>query len=133
MMRTNLLLDGADSDSAWKSMGIIEKPNRRSWQEMAGSWKARVEWVDDGSLESEDDAIINLNGNYAPEKADPTLPHQRADKPQVGSKKDKRTQVEKMVVGWGDTAWVVHVHPGGPGVGKDVGERSVGRVDLVHR
>ena len=143
IMRSNLKLEHADSESAWKRIGFIDRPNRRIWEDMAGLWKARLEWVDDQSLESDDDSILNLNGGQGAEKPDSTLPHQRADEPQhsthgkhiihgTHSGKKKGTKIEKLVIGWGDAAWVVHINPGGPGVGKDVGERSVGSADIIH-
>lgn len=128
IMRTNLHLDSADSDSAWKRIGFIDKPNRRIWQEMAGVWKARLEWVDDRSLESDDDAIISMNGHHA-DKAESTLPHLRS--PQT-SKVTRKKKVEKLVIGWGDAAWVVHVQPGAAGAGRDAAERSVGSAEVVH-
>ncbi|KAF2868986.1 vacuolar assembly protein-like protein [Massariosphaeria phaeospora] len=132
IMRTNVKLDSADSESAWKRIGFIDKPNRRVWEDMAGVWKARLEWVDDKYLESDDDAIISMNGHHTAEKANSTLPHQRSDKPPKPPKLPKKLKVEKLVIGWGDAAWVVHVNLGGAGVGKDVGERSVGSAEIVH-
>ncbi|KAF2008188.1 vacuolar assembly protein-like protein [Amniculicola lignicola CBS 123094] len=137
IMRTNLHLDSADSEFAWKRIGFIDKPNRRAWQEMAGVWKARVEWVDDNCLESDDDAIISMNGSHAAEKNDATLPHMRKDEPTPHKRKplhrrNTKNLTEKLVVGWGDAAWVVHVNPGGTGVGRDVGERSVGSAEIIH-
>ncbi|KAF2261011.1 vacuolar assembly protein-like protein [Lojkania enalia] len=129
IMRTNVHLDSADSDSAWRRIGFIDKPNRRAWQDMASVWKARLEWVDDKRLESDDDSIISLNGSQSIEKDDPTLPHKRFDKHRNEIKKKK---IEKLVIGWGDAAWIVYVNPGGTGVGKDVGERSVGSAEIVH-
>ncbi|KAF2130135.1 vacuolar assembly protein-like protein [Dothidotthia symphoricarpi CBS 119687] len=129
IMRTNLYLDGADSDSAWKRIGFIDKPNRRIWQDMAGVWKARMEWVDDQSLESDDDAIMSMNGRHSAGKSESTLPHHRVHEP-VKATKTKKT--EKLVIGWGDAAWIVHVQPGGAGVGRDVGERSVGSAEIIH-
>lgn len=127
-MRTNLHLDSSDSDSAWKRIGFIDKPNRRIWQEMAGVWKARIEWVDDRSLESDDDAIISMNGHHT-DKPETTLPHLRSpQQPKAGRNK----KVEKLVIGWGDAAWIVHITAGGAGTGKDVGERSVGSAEVVH-
>ncbi|KAF2470321.1 uncharacterized protein BDR25DRAFT_287181 [Lindgomyces ingoldianus] len=128
IMRTNLQLESADSDSAWKRIGFIDKPNRRAWEDMASVWKPRVEWVNDQWLESDDDSIISLNSTHT-EKVDSTLPHQRVDKQRNGTKKKK---IEKLVVGWGDAAWVVHVNPGRTGVGRDVGERSVGSAEIIH-
>ncbi|KAF2728266.1 hypothetical protein EJ04DRAFT_581471 [Polyplosphaeria fusca] len=129
IMRTNVRLDSADSESAWKRIGFIDKPNRRVWEDMAGVWKARVEWVDDKSLETDDDFNLSLNGSHSKED-DSTLPHMRTDKPAKSTPKKKK--IEKLVVGWGDAAWVVHVHAGGTGVGKDIGERSVGSAEIVH-
>jgi hypothetical protein len=102
---------------------------------MAGVWKARVEWVDDQCLESDEDSIMSMNGNHPAEKADSTLPHQRAraDKPTAEHKKTKtKRRTEKLIIGWGDAAWVVHVSPGGPAPGKDVGERLVGSAEIIH-
>lgn len=129
IMRTNLHLDGADSESAWKRIGFIDKPNRRIWQDMAGVWKARMEWIDDQSLESDDDAIMSMNAKHGVDKTESILPHHRLHEP---SNKANKGKTEKLVIGWGDAAWVVHVHPGGAGVGKDVGERSVGSAEIIH-
>ncbi|ORY15895.1 vacuolar assembly protein-like protein [Clohesyomyces aquaticus] len=128
IMRTNVRLDSVDSESAWKRIGFIDKPNRRVWEDMASVWKPRVEWVNDEWLESDDDSIMSLNGNHV-EKADATLPHMRGNKHKNGTKKQK---IEKLVIGWGDAAWVVHVDPGGTGTGRDVGERSVGSAEIIH-
>ena len=128
-MRTDLHLDSADADSAWKRINFIEKPNRRIWQDMAGVWKARMEWVDDQSLESDDDAIMSMNGGHLADKAESTLPHQRL--PQNAPGPRKRT-AEKLVIGWGDAAWIIRVYPGGTGTGKHVGERSAGSAEAVH-
>jgi hypothetical protein len=82
-------------------------------------------------LESDDDAIMTLNGHHGAEKADSTLPHQRDDKHKSGHKKSKKKKkVEKLVIGWGDAAWVVHVHP--ESAGKDGGERSVGSAEIIN-
>ncbi|KAF2200975.1 hypothetical protein GQ43DRAFT_481105 [Delitschia confertaspora ATCC 74209] len=130
IMRTNIKLDSADAESAWKRIGFIDKPNRRIWEEMAIVWKARAEWVDDESLESDKDSIISMNGSsLAREKENSTLPHKRSAKHHNGTKKRK---IEKLVIGWGDAAWIVHVDPGGTGVGKHVGERSVGSAEIIH-
>jgi hypothetical protein len=128
IMRTDLHLDSADSDLAWKRVGFVERPNRRIWQDMAGLWKARMEWVDDQSLEADNDDAMGLNGGSG--KAESTLPHQRLAQTPLGTKKKK---VEKLVIGWGDTAWIVRVYPGGPGSGKTVGEKSVGSAEIVYR
>jgi hypothetical protein len=130
IMRTNLHLDSADSDNAWKRIGFIEKPNRRVWQDMASVWKARIEWVDDRSLESDDDAIMSMNGHHSADKSEGTLPHHRL--PQSSKSSTRKKKFEKLIIGWGDAAWIVQVQPGGAGVGRDVGERLVGSAEVVH-
>ncbi|KAF1365132.1 vacuolar assembly protein-like protein [Lizonia empirigonia] len=129
-MRTNLFLDSADSELAWKRIGFVGKPNRRVWQDMAALWKARVEWVDDESLESDDDAIMSMNDHRDHSKAEPTLPHHRTHKQ---GKEPKKEKIEKLVVGWGDAAWIIHVIPGEVfGNGKQTGERSPGSIEVPH-
>lgn len=130
IMRTNLHLDGSDSDSAWKRIGFIEKPNRKIWEEMAGVWKARLEWVDHRQLESDEDSIINMNGSNATEKLDGTLPHHRPGKHNKPGKKGRN--IEQLVIGWGDAAWIVHVDPGRAATGRDGVERPVGSAEIVN-
>lgn len=135
ILRTNIQLESADSESAWNSIGFIERPNRRIWEEMASVWKARIEWVNDEYLESDDDASMSLNGSHAAETLDATLPHQRAEKSENHHhrhKKSKTRKKEKLVIGWGDVAWIVYVDPGGAGLAKHVGERSVGSAEIIH-
>ena len=129
-MRTNMFLDSADSELAWKRIGFVGKPNRRVWQEMAALWKARVDWVDDESLESDDDAIMSLNHHRHHGKAETTLPHNRRDKPR---KEPKQEKVEKLVVGWGDAAWIIHVIPGEVFGNGRTGERSPGSIEVPHQ
>jgi hypothetical protein len=126
IMRTDLHLESADADLAWKRINFIEKPNRRIWQDMAGVWKARMEWVDDQSLESDDDPIMSMNGH---DKNETTLPHQRLLQAPHAA---RRRPAEKLVIGWGDTAWVIRVYPGGTGTGRNVGEKSAGSAENVH-
>ena len=45
----------------------------------------------------------------------------------------KRKRVEKLVVGWGDSAWVLHVVPEGPAKGKDSSQRVGGSATIVHQ
>lgn len=88
IMRSHLHLDSADAENAWTRIGHADRPNRPGWEEMVSVWKAHVEWVDEAVLE---------DGNSSQSEADtPKQPSQ---------------QVEKLVVGWGDTIWVIHVFP----------------------
>ena len=90
---------------------------------MAGVWKARCEWIEDGNLESEDDDLPAANGSNA------------AASLQMVSKADKskKKRTEKLVVGWGDTAWVLHVKPELAGVNAGAGDRMIGNATIVHQ
>lgn len=132
IMRTNLHLPNADSELAWKRIGFIERPNRRVWEDMAGVWKARLEWVEDQWLESDDDVAMSMNGAHGSEKADVTLPHLRGNKSQDSeSRKSKPKKVEKLIIGWGDAAWVVHVRPESASK-RDGGEVMAGSAEIIH-
>ncbi|KAF2144432.1 uncharacterized protein K452DRAFT_316429 [Aplosporella prunicola CBS 121167] len=127
IMRTNLYLESQDSDAAWKRIAHVDRPYHGAWEEMTGVWKARAEWVDDDSLERDDDLLSNSMEMPAP------ISRQSSGFQGRNGAKRNKNRLEKLVVGWGDTAWVIHVDPGGAGIGKDVGERSVGRADIVHK
>jgi hypothetical protein len=119
IMRSNLHLESADSESAWKRIGHVDRPDEEEWEEMAGVWKGRVEWIDEKNLETDDDdKIREISG-----------PSATAKLKQQSSKSSKR--IEKLLIGWGGTIWFINVHPGGTGVGKNVGERSVGSAEKI--
>ncbi|KYK54835.1 hypothetical protein DCS_06796 [Drechmeria coniospora] len=105
IMRSKLHLESVDSDHAWKRMGHIDRPQTDEWETMAGVWKGRVEWVDEKAI-----------GN------DETLA--------VGAKVGEKA-IERLLVGWGSSIWIIHIHPGGLGTGKNVGERTLGRAEIV--
>ncbi|KAI9743204.1 MAG: Vacuolar protein sorting-associated protein 41 [Claussenomyces sp. TS43310] len=120
IMRSNLHLESADSEFAWKRIGHVPRPHEGDWDDMAGVWKARVEWIDEKSLETdEDDKAREL---AAPSPATAKLKQQ-------ASTIDQR--IEKLVVGWGGTVWMINIHPGGVGVGKHAGERTVGQAEII--
>lgn len=120
IMRSNLHLESADSESAWKRLGHISKPDGEEWEDMAGVWKARVEWIDETSLESDEDDKAREASSSSPATA--RLKEQ-------ASKGNER--IEKLLVGWGGTIWMINVHPGRTGVGRNVGERSVGSAEII--
>ena len=125
IMRSNLHLESAESDFAWKRMSHVDAPHRPEWEEMAAVWKPHVEWIDEAGLESEND--YDEISNASTDKASSgVLPAQ-----QLPKVRGQTNRIEKMVVGWGGTIWIIDVHPGGSGVGKDVGERKIGRVEVV--
>ena len=125
IMRSNLQLDSAEMDFAWKRMSHIDAPHRPDWEEMAAVWKPHVEWIDEAGLESENDYDEIMNGSTEKPASGVTPASQL---PQV---RGQAHRTEKMVVGWGGTIWIIDVHHGGSGVGKDIGERKIGRVEVV--
>lgn len=94
IMRSHLHLDSSETEFAWKRISHIDRPNRPGWDEMSSVWKARAEWVDQSALDNQD----NIN----PEEG----PGFSATKPITSIEK-----VEKLVVGWGGTVWVIDVYP----------------------
>ena len=121
IMRSHLHLDSGETEFAWKRISHTDHPNRPGWDEMAGIWKAHVEWIDETGLELDDQFPTNDGTLEKPKDAlngqPPKIP--------IGKR------IEKLVVGWSGTIWVINVHPGGTGVGKEVGERKIGRAEIV--
>ncbi|CAG8950839.1 hypothetical protein HYFRA_00003056 [Hymenoscyphus fraxineus] len=120
IMRTNLHLESADAESAWKRIGHVDRPQDDGWEEMAGVWKGRVEWIDETSLET--DADDKTREAAATSAATAKLKQQ--------SSKSKK-KIEKLLVGWGGTMWIINVHPEGIGSGKNVGERTAGSAEII--
>jgi hypothetical protein len=98
IMRSNLHLESSDAEYAWTRISHIDRPNRPGWEEMAGVWRARAEWVDENSLENDDHA-----------GSKPGSSHQ-GDSSASDTLRSKQ-KVERLVVGWGGTVWVVNVFP----------------------
>ncbi|EDN97477.1 hypothetical protein SS1G_12002 [Sclerotinia sclerotiorum 1980 UF-70] len=120
IMRSHLQLDSADTESAWRRIGHIARPDGEQWEDMASVWKARVEWIDEKTLETDEDDKAREASTASPATA----------KLRLQASRDK-LRIEKLVVGWGGTIWMINVHPGGTGVGKNVGERSVGSAEII--
>lgn len=120
IMRTKLHLESGDSEDAWKRIGHIDRPQTDEWETMAGVWKGRAEWIDEQSVPTEE------------EEKDPADLTQSlaAEKLKVQQDKGKK-QIERLLVGWGGTIWIIHVHPGGIGVGKHAGEKTIGRAEIA--
>lgn len=119
IMRSKLHLESSDAEDAWKRIGHIDRPQTDEWEEMAGVWKGRAEWIDEQAIESDEDG-------KAPE---PVLsPPATVKKPANPEKK-----FERLLVGWGGTVWIIHVHSGGIGVGRNVGERSIGKAEIAKK
>jgi len=120
IMRSHLHLDSSDLESAWKRIGHVDRPQDNGWEEMAGVWKGRAEWIDERSLETDEDDKARETSVASPATA---------KLKQQASKSSQK--IEKLIVGWGGTIWIINVHPGGVGVGKHVGERSVGKPEII--
>ncbi|SPN99178.1 related to VPS41 - required for the vacuolar assembly [Cephalotrichum gorgonifer] len=121
IMRTKHKLDSADSDDAWQRLGHIDRPQTEEWDEMASVWKGRVEWIDEQALESDE------MESEPSEALTPTATDMLRRQSQGGTK-----AVERLLVGWGGTIWIIHVLAGGIGVGTEAGERSVGKAEIVN-
>lgn len=128
IMRSNLKLEGIDSDFAWRRIAHVDRPFHGQWEDMASVWKARMEWIDENNLEPDDDAPVK---NGITRSATDATDIQGS--PSKNGTKRLKPKTEKLLVGWGDTAWVIQVDPGGAGTGRNVGERSAGRADIVHK
>ena len=118
IMRTKLHLDAADAEDAWTRIGHIDRPQNDEWDTMASVWKGRVEWIDEQTVEPDE-----AGGED----------HEVALSPAAESLKQLKNnkRIERLLVGWGATIWIIHVHPGGVGTGKNAGERSAGRAEIV--
>ncbi|KAF3404246.1 Vacuolar protein sorting-associated protein 41 [Talaromyces pinophilus] len=112
IMRSNLHLDTADAEFAWTRIRHIDRPNRPQWEEMASVWKAHAEWVDMRAFE------IPKNSD-----TESILGQQSAS---------GVSEVEKLVVGWGGTIWIINVYPDRiPPPGTRAGNRKLGDAEVV--
>lgn len=127
IMRSNLHLDGSESDAAWKRFAHVAKPNRRIWDDMAGVWKARLEWIDDDHLESTSSVSPDEGstaGVSTPTGNGRTLPIPDRLPPQP-----RRKKIEKLLVGWGDAIWTINVSSG---ASKGSRNGSKGSADIIN-
>lgn len=120
IMRSKLHLESGDSDDAWKRIGHIDRPQTDEWETMASVWKGRVEWIDEQAVETDDGEAGRTD--FAATPASESL------RQQVTSSTKK---IERLLVGWGGTIWIIHVHPGSVGTGKRAGEKSIGRAEIA--
>ncbi|KAL3475049.1 hypothetical protein BJX99DRAFT_230458 [Aspergillus californicus] len=115
IMRSNLHLDSADLELAWKRVSHTDRPNRPGWEDMASVWKARAEWVDETLLEREP----SPNSKAGDSRDEPSIPQSTIVK----------ERLEKLVVGWGGTVWVINVYPDRPN--KSNKDQRVGSVEFA--
>ncbi|KAF4966290.1 hypothetical protein FSARC_6023 [Fusarium sarcochroum] len=120
IMRSKLHLESADAEDAWKRVGHVDRPQTDEWETMAGVWKGRVEWIDEQAVEVDESDQSLVDKGFSPS----------ADKLKENAVAGKKG-IERLLVGWGGTIWIIHVHPGGVGVGRHAGEKTVGRAEIV--
>ncbi|KAI0150842.1 hypothetical protein GGR57DRAFT_471699 [Xylariaceae sp. FL1272] len=121
VMRTNLHLESGDAEDAWKRIGHIDRPQTDEWGEMAGYWDGRAEWIDDQAM-SQDDAAkeVSLSTTISPAASKLVFQAQSYD-----------TKIERLLVGWGGTIWIINIHPADPGSDKTGSQKSIGRAEIA--
>lgn len=129
IMRTRLHLDSTDAESAWKRVGHVDRPQTEEWDLMASVWKGRAHWIDEATVDADDD-VTSQGNERGGASAEPGISSPAAEVLKQQQARDSKA-IERLLVGWGSTIWMVHVHPGRVGVGKHAGERSVGRAEIV--
>lgn len=123
IMRSKFYLESADAEDAWTRIGHIDRPQTDEWEQMAGHWKGRAEWIDEQAIETDEDGKSPESASLSPAAA----------RLRQTSTKDQKKKVERLLVGWGGTIWIIHVHSGGIGVGRHAGEKSVGRAEIAKK
>lgn len=127
IMRSNLHLESNETENAWKRINHIDHPNRAVWEDMAAVWKPHATWIDESGLETDDLYTSQING--AQEKSQTqTLGSSETPRSKTVA---RRKRTERLIVGWGDTIWVINVGPGESGSAKEPGRRKAGRVDIM--
>lgn len=121
IMRSNLKIESGESGTEWTRISHVDRPDRPGWEEMAGVWKARVEWIDRDGLETEDDTTLQ-HVLFAPATGE-------AEKGSTLAKNEGGA--EEVLIGWGDNIWILKVYPSGIGTGKEAGERKAGRAEII--
>ncbi|TKA22337.1 hypothetical protein B0A50_08156 [Salinomyces thailandicus] len=127
IMRSHLKLGPDEQEDAWRRIAHAARPNRKVWQDMAGVWKARAEWIDEKSLESDD-----LAGNDSETAANGMSNGNGTVDATSGPIPKRKKKIEKLVVGWGDTAWILHVQAGA-GYTAHSGQKQIGTVDIPRK
>lgn len=119
VMRSKLHLDSAGSHHAWKRIAHIDRPQKDEWETMAAVWKGRAEWIDEKTLESDET-----------DQGDPSaaaVTSIRAPKQSAASSR----AMERLLVGWGGTIWIIHVQDGRLTSHGGQDERAIGRAEIA--
>lgn len=121
VMRSHLHLESSDSELAWKRLNHVPRPEKGGWEEMAGVWRARAEWIDNDGLETNEDPSVvpedaSLTGNGLSKHAEGQTPPNRP---------------ERLIIGWGSSIWIMDVLPGEQGEAKVSRNARLGRLEMV--
>ncbi|EWC48223.1 hypothetical protein DRE_02327 [Drechslerella stenobrocha 248] len=95
--------DRIDRAGEWRRISAIERPEEVP-EEMAASWKVRMEWIDLETLEKRAEEIENEEGKGKG--------HLLKKKKIVGHKVKRGGGKERLLIGWGPVIWVVDVYGG---------------------
>lgn len=114
IMRSKLHLDSTELEDAWKRIGHVDRPHTSQWETMAGVWKGRAEWIDEKSVESDESELSSHDQAATSSSAVPST-----------------KTFERLLVGWGGTMWIIHVHAGGMGSGRHAGEKTIARAEIA--
>jgi vacuolar protein sorting-associated protein 41 len=120
IMRSDLHLGSGESGFQWKRIGHIDRPTRPGWEDMAGVWKARAEWINRDNLE--------LDEGPTP---DTTAQSANGTSMKLGGSDLESTKREDVLVGWGDTTWLIKIIPQDTSDGKAVGEKKIARAEVI--
>ena len=120
ILRSDLSLENNESGMEWKRIGHIDRPNRPGWQDMAGVWKARADWINRDNLEF-DEGVTQ----------DPAAPGTANGTPMnLERAETEPTKVEEVLVGWGDTVWLIRVSAEDT-TGKGGAEKKVSHAEVA--
>lgn len=124
-------LSEVDSELAWKRIGHVPRNDREGWEDMAGVWKARTQWIDPQYLESGDGAgAAPPNGTRSPIPDSSSLSSRKPQSPGPRSiKSPRKKRVERLLIGWGDTVWMIHIH----GRSTSAGKTTSAKAEQIHR
>ena len=121
MMRSHLHLDSAEAGFEWKRISHIDRPSRPGWEDMAGVWKARADWINRDNLEQDDSTSSDPPATQAANGSAMKL--EQTD--------TELMKVEEVLVGWGDTIWLIKVYPQGSTDGKTRGNKDNAHAEVA--
>ena len=135
IMRSHLELGPEDSEDTWKRIAHAARPKEKDWKEMVGVWRADCQWVDEVKVE-QDEVRWDDGQGHAVLNGTSTA----KEKKEVGAR-TKEKKAEKLLVGWGGTAWILHVVEGSSTTTTlqvnansqaNGGKKVVGTADITH-